>query len=149
MDAQDTDRVIKKEIRNADGVVAIATPRNYDQITSTWRRLEWFHGEAGISYGIDRPLLIIREGNVRLEGLPKYLTSFDDTPIIHFTADELDKLIYNIDSLMLYYRESVNKKRVDKFFAKLFAGGTILLAGIGLSQVLNNAFDGFGWTQRR
>ena len=145
----DTARRLREEITNADGIIAIATPRNYDQITRTWRTLEWLHGESGIAYGINKPLLIIREVTVQLEGLPKYLTSFDNKPIIHFTSNNLKNLIYQIDSYMPYYRESVNKERVDRFFANLLKVGTGVLAGIGLGVVLKNAFDGFGWTEKK
>jgi hypothetical protein len=145
----DTARIIREEIGNADGVIAIATPRNFDQITGTWRTLEWLHGETGIAYGVNRPLLIMREGNVQLGALPQYLISFDNRPIIHFTSNNLSNLVYQIDSWMPYYRESVNKERVDRFFANLLKVGTGILAGIGLGVVLKNAFDGFGWTQKK
>jgi hypothetical protein len=85
---QNTARTIKKEIRNADGVVAIATPRNYDQITNTWRTLEWLYSEHGIAYGIDKPLLVLRESSVSLDALPYYLDSFESTPKIDIFVNQ-------------------------------------------------------------
>ena len=144
---QDTARVVRDEIRKANGVVAIATPRNYDLITKTWGTLEWLHGEVGISYGIDRPLLIIKQSSVKLEGLPRYLTEYGKVPIIPFTGNEIGKLIIDIDSAMPSFREWVKEKHANEFFGNLATTGIIILAGIGLGQVLKNAFDGFKWTQ--
>jgi hypothetical protein len=55
---RNTSGIIKEEIKKADGVVAIATPRNYDQITKNWRTLEWLQSEVGIAFGVNKPLLI-------------------------------------------------------------------------------------------
>lgn len=146
---QDTALTIKKEIRHADGVVAIATPRNYDQITDTWKTLEWLYSEHGIAYGINKPLLVLRESSVKLDALPFYLNSFENTPNFEFSINNLNKLIYDIDYHMPYYIESVKKVRVDKFYSDLLTGGTIFLAGYGLGEILKNAFNGFDWTQKR
>jgi hypothetical protein len=88
------------------------------------------------------------EGNVQLGALPQYLTSFDNRPTIHFTSNNLSYLVYQIDSWMPFYRESVNNERVDRFFANLLKVGIGILAGIGLGIVLKNAFDGFGGLRR-
>jgi hypothetical protein len=111
--------------------------------------LEWLYSETGIAYGIHKPLLVLRESSVQLDALPYYLKSFDNIPSFNFTRDDINKLIYDIDYYMPYYRESVKRKRVDKFFSNLLTGGTIFLAGYGLGEMLRNAFDGFGWTQKK
>jgi hypothetical protein len=145
----DTARTIKKEIRNADGVVAIATPRNYDQITDTWRTLDWLYSETGIAYGIDKPLLVLRESSVQLNALPQYLNSFENIPNFDFSRNNLNKLIYDIDYHIPYYRESVKKERVDRFYSNLLTGGIVFLAGYGLGDILRNAANGFGWTEKK
>lgn len=136
---RDTIRTIQKEIRNADGVTAIATPRNYDQITDTWRTLEWIYSETGITYGINKPLLILRESSVQLDALPQYLNSFENIPNFDFSRNNLNKLIHDIDYYMPYYRESVKKERVDRFYFDLLTGGIIFLVGYGLGNILRNA----------
>jgi hypothetical protein len=83
----------------------VATRRNYDQITSTWRTLEWLHSELGIAYGINKPLLVLKENTVKLKGLPSYLTSFDNNiPLVKFDRSNLDEIIDNIYSITLVRR---------------------------------------------
>jgi hypothetical protein len=144
----DTSRAIRNEIQKADGVVAIATPRNLDQITQTWKTLEWLHSEVGIAYGINKPLLIFSEKSVRLEALPHYLPSFDCVPKIDFSSTDLNRLSFDIDCWMPSYRESLKKQRVDRFFSNILTTGVYLLAGIKGSELLKNAFDGFISNQR-
>jgi hypothetical protein len=118
---RNTSGIIKEEIKKADGVVAIATPRNYDQITKNWRTLEWLQSEVGIAFGVNKPLLIIHEYEVKLDALPKYLP-LHDVPKIGFSRDEPDQLIHEMDYWMPYYRESVKKHRVDTFFSRILNG---------------------------
>lgn len=59
----------REEIKQSEGVVAIATPRFMDALTGTWRTLEWLHNEVGIAYGVDKPLLILKDRRVTLGGI--------------------------------------------------------------------------------
>jgi len=74
-------QAVREEIRKADAVIAIATPRYLDALTGLWRTLEWHHGEVGIAFGIDKPLLILKDKRTSLGGLPSYLTSLKQAPI--------------------------------------------------------------------
>lgn len=140
---EETSQHVRNEIKNADVLIAIATPRNYDQITDTWRTLEWLQAEVGIAYGVNKPLLILQENTVKLDALPNYLTSFDKVPIIVFDRSDLVGIIDNIDNYMPYLREAIKKKRVDAFFSALIKGGILTLAGIKGIEIVINAFDGF------
>jgi hypothetical protein len=65
---------VRKEIQqNADATIVIATPRSLDLVSEAWKAAEWIHGETGISYGLDKLILILKDKNVSLEGLPSYL----------------------------------------------------------------------------
>jgi len=64
---------VKEEIKRCDALIAIATPRHLDTLTGLWRTLEWLHGEVGMAFGIDKPLLILKDKRVSLGGLPGYL----------------------------------------------------------------------------
>lgn len=67
---------VKEEIMKADALIAIATPRFLDALTGLWRTLEWLHGEVGVAFGVNKPLLILKDKRVSLGGLPSYCKSF-------------------------------------------------------------------------
>jgi hypothetical protein len=52
---------IREEIKSSDAVIAIATLRFIDALTGLWRTLEWFHNEVGIAFGVEKPLLILKD----------------------------------------------------------------------------------------
>jgi len=47
---------VNEEIRRANALIAIATPRYRDALKGLWGTLEWLHAEVGIAFGIDKPL---------------------------------------------------------------------------------------------
>jgi hypothetical protein len=64
---------VRKEIQqNADATIVIATPMSLDLVSEAWKAAEWIHAESGISYGLDKPILILKDKNVSLGGLPYY-----------------------------------------------------------------------------
>jgi hypothetical protein len=140
---EETSQYVRNKIKNADALIAIATPRSYDQVSNTWRTLEWLQSELGIAYGINKPLLILQENTVKLESLPSYLTSFEDIPLIIFDRYNLYEIINNIDYYIPYFREAIKKDRVDNFFSSLIQAGILTLAGIKGIELIKNAFDGF------
>lgn len=145
IEASDTEaaNIIRNEIRNSDALVALATPRSYDLMSRTWRTLDWLHDEAGIAFGINKPLMIIKEASVTLGGLPRYLTKFNDCPLIEYRTAQPSILTDCIDYYMPYFREAIKKDRSDKFFHGLAQAGIIVLASIGAVDLLKNAWDGF------
>ena len=40
-------------------MVVLATPKTRDDVTRTCKTLEWIHGEKGITYGLDEPMIIL------------------------------------------------------------------------------------------
>lgn len=140
---EQTVKVIRKEIIESDGLIAIATPRNYDIITKTWQTLEWLHAELGIAFAIDKPLLIINENNTPLKGLPSYLVNYNNIPSFTFDRGNIQNLIINIDIHMPYFREWLKKYRDKQFFDSFAEFGKISLAIIGGLVVAKNIFDGF------
>ena len=83
----DTARVVRQRIVESDCLIAILSPRA-KTVDGLWRTLEWGHGETGIAYGIDRPLVILVDERVTLKGLPDYLTRFGEYPIIKYSEEE-------------------------------------------------------------
>jgi len=94
-------------------------------------------------YGIDKPLLVLKENTVKLEGLPAYLTSFENIPLIEFDRNNLDRVIGHLDYYMPYFRQAIKEKRANKFFSNLIGGGIFGLAALKGLELLENAFDGF------
>lgn len=134
---------IRNEIRACDGLIALATPRNFNSLNKTWQTLEWLHDEAGIGFGINKPLMIIKDATVDLGGLPKYLTKFNDYPLIEYSITHPTVLLDGIDYYMPYFREAIKKDRANRFFSGLVQGGIIILAGLKAVDILENAFNGF------
>jgi len=140
---EEASNIIKSRIRNSDALIALATPRSYDLMTQTWRTLDWLHDEAGIAFGINKPLMIIKEASVTLGGLPRYLTEFNNCPLIEYQPAQPGDLIDCIDYYMPYFREAMKKERTDRFFSGLAQTGIIVLASLKAVDLLKNAWDGF------
>ena len=106
---EQTLQIIKKEISESHGLIAIATPRNYNIITQTWQTLEWLHAELGIAFAINKPLLIIKENDTELRGLPSYLVNYTNIPSFSYNRNDIQNLIINIDNCMPFFREWLKK----------------------------------------
>lgn len=132
-DEQITQKV-KEEVEKADALIAIATPRFFDALTGLWRTLEWLHGEVGIAYGIDKPLLILKDRRASLGGLPSYLENQKQALVIEFDPYNLGELRTKISSVMPAFREWIETKRRQEFvetLGKIAIIGTIaIVSGI-------------------
>ena len=129
-------RAVREQIKIADAVIVIATPRFLDALSGLWRTLEWAHGELGIGYGVDKPLFLIKDRQVSLGGLPSYLTSSGDVPILEFDTYGIDDLRQRLPTVMPGFREWIETRRRLAFFdslGKIAMGG---LAVVGAATVL-------------
>ena len=123
---------IKNEIKNANALIAIATPRNFNQRNQTWTTLDWLQSEFGIGYGIDKPLLIMRENGVELTALPKYSSKYGGAFLISFSRNNQLQIVEEINKLMPIFRESIKTDRIDTFFSELVNKGILIgLGGLG------------------
>jgi len=129
---------VREEIKNSDALIAIATPRYLDALRGVWRTLEWLHGEVGIAFGIDKPLLIFKDKRVSLESsLPSYLSELKQVPVIEFDPYNLDEVKASLSSIMPAFREWIETKRKQEFFEtlrKIAVGG---LAVLGLVTIIS------------
>jgi len=96
---------VRDEIMRADALIAIATPRFLDALTGLWKTLERLHGETGIAYGVGKPLLILKDKRVYLGGLPGYLASLRQVPVIEFDPFNLEELGAKLSAIMPQFRE--------------------------------------------
>jgi hypothetical protein len=129
---------VKEEIMNADALIAIATPRFLDSLTGLWKTLEWLHAETGIAYGLDKPLLILKDRRIHLGGLPGYLATFKQAPVIEFDPFNLDELKAKLSAVMPGFREWIADKRRQEFFEALAKLAVIALAIIALPGIIDS-----------
>lgn len=140
---------VREEIRRADAVVAIATPRYMDALTGLWRTLEWAHNEVGIAFGIDKPLLMLEDGGVSIGGLPSYLAELKQTPRIEFDPYNLDELIIGLSAVMPGFREWIENKRRQEFLDGL---GRIIVSGLAVAggiTILSGIIGALAGTSKR
>jgi len=129
-------QAVRQYIASSHGLVAIATPRSLDALTGLWRTLEWHHGEVGIAFGVDKPLLILQDRRVTLGGLPSYLSASGQVPVLEFDPFNIEELKYRLATVMPGFRGWLETQRKRDFFdslSKLVAGG---LAVVGVCAIL-------------
>jgi len=119
---------ILTEIQAADCLVAIATPRDPLVNQGLWTAPEWLHGEVGIGFGKEKPILVLHDERVRLGGLPAqfYHTSFD--------AWNLHALMPKLDAIMPLVRDWVQKKQSNEFWENLLKVAVIGAIGVAVFQ---------------
>ena len=130
----------KEEIKKSDAVIAIATPRFLDALTGLWRTLEWCHNEVGIAFGIGKPLLILRDKGVSVDGLPSYLTEIEQALLIEFDPYNFDELKTGLSTKMPSFRDWVETKRRQEFFDALKKG--LAVTGIAIGSGIIGALIG-------
>lgn len=123
------DEVIRQEVLQSDCLIAIAIPRTLDILTRLWHTLEWLHGESGIAFGVDKPILILKENSVTLGGLPGQFREF----VIDFNQFDIQDLRAKLSIVMPGFRQSIASKRNQEFIKALgkVALGGLAVVGIG------------------
>ena len=135
----------KQQIRKADGVIAIATPRFMDALTGLWRTFEWYHNEVGIAFGIDKPLLILKDRGIALGGLPSYLVTYQQTLSMEFDPYNLDEARPNLSTIMPAFREWVDTGRKQNFLDSLQK----VLAGVGVVAIVSGIIGALNETSKK
>ncbi len=128
---------VREEIEKSHALIAIATPRFMDALTGLWRTLEWLHSEVGIAFGLDKPLLILKDRRVVLGGLPSYLSKVERVPTIEFDPYNLGELRARLSAIMPGFREWIETNRREEFFnalGKIIVGG---LAAVGVIAIIS------------
>lgn len=136
---------VREEIKKSEAVIAIATPRFMDALTGLWRTLEWHHDEVGIAFGIDKPLLILKDKRVSLGGLPSYLMKLKQIPAIEFDPYNLDELKNGLSTIMPGFREWIETKRKQGFFEtleRIITGGLAVVGVIAIITGIVGALSG-------
>jgi len=134
---------VKGEVKRADGAIAIVTPRFTDAETGLRVTSEWCHNEIGISFGIDKPLLILKDRRVALGGLPSYLPP--SYPSIEFDPYNLDELRTGLSTVMPGFREWIETGRKQIFLEslkKIVVGGLAVSGAIAIVSGIIGALSG-------
>jgi hypothetical protein len=105
---------VKQEIKKSDAVILIATPRFVDS-NGAKKIFEWGEGEIGIGYGNEKPLLIIKENDVKLGGLTSYLTQYGQLPEIPFDRNNMKLLRQYLDHILPQFRNTIKNKNWNNF----------------------------------
>lgn len=136
---------VREEIKIANAMVVIATPRYIDALTGLWKTLEWVHNEVGIAYGIDKPLLILKDRKISIGGLPSYLTELKTAPLVEFDPYNIDELRIGLSAIMPGFREWIEDKRRQEFFnglGKVVVGGLAAVGGITIINGITGTLAG-------
>ena len=111
------------EIQTSDCLIAIATPRDPLVKDGLWTAPEWVHGEVGIGFGREKPILVIYDSRVRLGGLPAQFYS------IAYDAQNLNRLRHEIDAVMPLVRDCVRDKKSNDFWWEVLKGLGVVAVG--------------------
>lgn len=130
---------IREHIGKSDAMIALATPRFQDELTGLWRTLEWLHAEAGIAFGADKPLLILRDNSVSLGGLPSYLSRPADVPVLSFDRSHPEALQAVFSGAMPSFRDWIATKKRDVFLRTLGKIAVGSLAAYGAYKLLRGS----------
>ena len=121
---------IRSKIKYTDGLIAIATRKYVDALSGVAKTLEWVQSETGIAYGLNKPLLLLREDDVSVGGLPGYLSSFNQVGVMEFTRANMDELPQKLTSVMPSFREAMSTKKQLPLLQAV--AGITSVVGIGL-----------------
>lgn len=121
---------IKEEIVKSNCLMAIATPRTLDALRGLWRTLEWLHGETGVAWGVDKPMLILKEKTLLLGGLPRYLVEEQQAISIGYDPFNLEELRTKLDAIMPSFRDWIASNLRDEFVNTLVKAATIAIPAL-------------------
>jgi hypothetical protein len=131
---------VKQNIISNQGMIAIATPRSLDSLRGLWQTLEWHHGEVGLAFGVDKPLLILKDRRVTLGGLPSYLNASGQAPVLEFDPYNLEDLRARLTAIMPGFRGWLENHRKQDFSESLKKVAIGSLAFIGVITILSGIF---------
>ena len=114
------DRVTKEindsEIQNSAGLIVIITPRILDHSIQAYETIKWLHNERGMSYAKRKPVMILKDRDVILDGLTSHLNS--DTQL-EFDPANLYELKTRLSLAISWFRESIEGKNMGEFYKNL------------------------------
>lgn len=118
---------IDEEIKRADAVIGIATPRDYSIQDRAYKTFTWLHLETKKGCDSDKPLLFIVDERIKPEGLLEY----HKFPKVFYNPTKLDVLEHRLAIVMPGFRKWIAEKKRKEFVDGLVKAG-LILGGIWL-----------------
>lgn len=106
---------IKEEIIKADCLIAIATPRDLSALDGMWKTLTWLDNEVALAFGHKKPILLITDIILKLEGL----ISLPVLPLVQFSPFDMGKLYFDLCDVMPHFREWIRTHKEKEFYSAL------------------------------
>lgn len=110
----------------ADCLIAIATPRDFSGIDFMLRTFTWLHGEAGMAFLANKPILVFVQEGIRLEGL----VASEAFPKLWFSPLGIVELYYSLPYVMPAFRQWIADAKREEFLKSLV--DLVGKAGLGL-----------------
>lgn len=122
---------------NGDCFVGVLTARNLsinmDNIAPSWT-----HGEAGLSYEIDKPIMAFVEKSVKLEGI---YANLDENHIVDFDPWNSYNDLNLARTKIMNFRAECDRYKSKKTMSRVFDVGKTLFAAAGIAAVINFLID--------
>ena len=130
---------IRQGIAQHGGLIAVLTPRYFDAIRGDWGTFPWSQDETGMAYAMKKPMLILKDQRVTLDGLQRFLPEH----VIEFNPFDLQSLRGNLSAIIPSFREAIATQRTQKFYETLGKVAAIGAAamGLGLSGLVSSTGD--------
>ena len=125
---------VRNEIRVSDCVIVIATKRDLSAITGRWKTFEWSHGEAGIGFDAEKPILVMSDYEVQLGGL---LSSLPQPQVI-FDVNNLSALSRDLSRVMPTFRNEIASRKHSEFWGGVARVALPVVGGFLLGAALTS-----------
>ena len=106
---------IIEEILKADCLFAIATPRDISAITNLVKTLAWLQSEVTIAYLVQKPLLMLVDQTVCLEGL----LASPDMATLPYEISKLDELVSTLHRALPVVRQVIAEHQQVQLVSRL------------------------------
>lgn len=133
---------VRGEILTSPGIIVMATRRTLNALNQTWKTLEWAHGETGIAFADEKPILVFQDQGVELGGLPRYLEKAGKAEIYTFSSKNIGQALGIVHRQMFRFRQLV-AAQAAKMNKERFKGtlkSVLAALGAGLAS-----YHGLSW----
>lgn len=123
---------VRQQIIYSDCLIAIATKRDISAVTGLWKTLEWLHNEVGIAFGLEKPILVLRDYEVQVGGLPSIMPAWQ----IPFDVYNLQAIERDLARHMPTFRQEILNTKSRAFWKNIGKVSLPLLAGFAAGAVV-------------
>ncbi|MFZ0512824.1 MAG: hypothetical protein WAM14_14550 [Candidatus Nitrosopolaris sp.] len=106
--------------------------------------MKWAHNEIGITFGVDKPLLILKEKDIEVDGLPSFLSQYGGALFLEYDPYNLTDLKYSLALLMPAFRGWIEGQNSQSLLEIL---GNIAICGLAIFGGIEALRRIFGWIE--